>query len=109
MVLSECLTFTYLPFIVHFLDYYYYDPVVRPDMYNLNNILRSLGGGGQKSFQYKNRYFFKTKTTIKKIVASFFDKKGGLLNYQGPFLYYVRVFWGFFEPPTHLRKDIVTT
>jgi len=26
-----------------------------------------------------------------------------------PSLYYVRVFWGFFEPPTHLRKDIFTT
>ena len=26
---------------------------------------------------------------------------------KGPFLYYVRVFWGFFEPPTHLRKDIL--
>ena len=25
---------------------------------------------------------------------------------KGPFLYYVKVFWGFFEPPTHLRKDI---
>ena len=23
---------------------------------------------------------------------------------QGPSLYYVRVFWGFFEPPTHLHK-----
>ena len=28
---------------------------------------------------------------------------------KGPFLYYVRVFWGFFEPPTHLGKDIFTT
>ena len=28
---------------------------------------------------------------------------------QGPFLYYVRVFLGFFEPPTHLGKDIFTT
>ena len=28
---------------------------------------------------------------------------------KGPSLYYVRVFWGFFEPPTHLRKDIFTT
>ena len=27
----------------------------------------------------------------------------------GAILYYVRVFWGFFEPPTHLRKDIFTT
>ena len=27
---------------------------------------------------------------------------------KGPFLYYVRVFWGSFEPPTHLRKDIFT-
>ena len=25
---------------------------------------------------------------------------------KGPFLYYVRVFWGFIEPPTHLHKDI---
>ena len=33
---------------------------------------------------------------------------GGSLP-KGPFLYYVRVFWGFFEPPTHLRKDIFTT
>ena len=29
--------------------------------------------------------------------------------HKGPSLYYVRVFWGFFEPPTHLRKDIFTT
>ena len=29
--------------------------------------------------------------------------------YKGPFLYYVRVFWGSSEPPTHLRKDIFTT
>ena len=28
---------------------------------------------------------------------------------KGPSLYYVRVFWGFFEPPTHLRKDNFTT
>ena len=28
---------------------------------------------------------------------------------KGPFLYYVRVFRGFFEPPTHLRKEIFTT
>ena len=28
---------------------------------------------------------------------------------KGPSLYYVRVFWGFFEPPVHLRKDIFTT
>ena len=28
---------------------------------------------------------------------------------KGPFLYYVRVVWGFIEPPTHLRKDIFTT
>ena len=28
---------------------------------------------------------------------------------KGPFLYYVRVYWGFFEPPTHLHKDIFTT
>jgi hypothetical protein len=28
---------------------------------------------------------------------------------KGLSLYYVRVFWGFFEPPTHLRKDIFTT
>ena len=28
---------------------------------------------------------------------------------KGPFLYYVRVFWGFFELPTHLRKDIFTS
>ena len=28
---------------------------------------------------------------------------------KGPFLYYVRVVWGFFEPPTHLRKDNLTT
>ena len=26
---------------------------------------------------------------------------------KGPFLYYVRVFSGFFEPPSHLRKDIL--
>ena len=26
---------------------------------------------------------------------------------KGPFLYYVRVFWGFYEPPTHLRKGIL--
>ena len=25
---------------------------------------------------------------------------------KGPFLYYIRVFWSFFEPPTHLRRDI---
>ena len=25
------------------------------------------------------------------------------------FFYYVRVFWGFFEPPTHQRKDIFAT
>ena len=28
---------------------------------------------------------------------------------KGPFLYYVRVFWDFFEPPTDLCKDIFTT
>ena len=28
---------------------------------------------------------------------------------KGPFLYYVRVFWGFFELPTHLHKSIFTT
>ena len=28
---------------------------------------------------------------------------------KGSSLYYVRVFWGFFQPPTHLRKDISTT
>ena len=28
---------------------------------------------------------------------------------KGPFSYYVRVFWGFFEPPTHLHKGIFTT
>ena len=28
---------------------------------------------------------------------------------KGPFLFYVKVFRGFFEPPTHLRKDIFTT
>ena len=28
---------------------------------------------------------------------------------KGPSLYYVRVFWGFFEPTTYLRKDILTT
>jgi hypothetical protein len=28
---------------------------------------------------------------------------------KGPFLYYVRVFGGFTEPPTHLRKVIFTT
>ena len=27
---------------------------------------------------------------------------------KGTSLYYVRVFWDFFEPPTHLRKDIFT-
>ena len=32
-----------------------------------------------------------------------------MISTKGPFLYYVRVFWGFFEPPTHLRKDIFTT
>ena len=32
-----------------------------------------------------------------------------ILLRKGPFLYYVRVFWGFFEPPTHLRKNIFTT
>ena len=31
------------------------------------------------------------------------------IYHKGPFLYYVRVFWGLFEPPTHLRKDIFTT
>ena len=56
-----------------------------------------------------------------------FDQFGGVWNFKvhelvfvtfnlfscivmlGPFLYYVRVFWGFFETPTHLRKDIYTT
>ena len=28
--------------------------------------------------------------------------------WKGPSLYHVRVFWGFFEPPTHLCKDIST-
>ena len=28
---------------------------------------------------------------------------------KGPFLYYVSVFWGFFELPTHLGKDIFST
>ena len=28
---------------------------------------------------------------------------------KGQFLYYVRVFWGFFELPTHLCKDIFTS
>ena len=31
------------------------------------------------------------------------------VNTYGQFLYYVRVFWGFFEPPTLLRKDVFTT
>ena len=35
-------------------------------------------------------------------------RKGLGKYYKGPFLYYVRMFWGFFEPPTHLRKDIFT-
>ena len=28
---------------------------------------------------------------------------------RGPSLYYVRLFFGFLEPPTHLRKDIFIT
>ena len=86
VVFSEYLTFTYLSFIVHFLENYDYDPVVRPDMDNLNNILRSLGPGGQKSFQYKNWYFFKTKTTITIFLqlASLTKntQKRGLLHYH---------------------------
>ena len=30
-------------------------------------------------------------------------------DYLGAFFYYVRVIWGFLEPPTHLYKDIFTT
>ena len=32
-----------------------------------------------------------------------------VMQSKGPSLYYVRVFQGFFEPPTHLHKDIFTT
>ena len=36
---------------------------------------------------------------MKKVIENYLSRKG-------PSLYYVSVFWGFFEPPTHLRKDI---
>ena len=45
--------------------------------------------------------FFRNRNFYVKFIA----KNQG----KGPFLYYVRVFWGFFEPPIHLHKDIFTT
>ena len=46
----------------------------------------------------------------KKIIILYIQQVGIILLWsKGPSLYYVRVFWAFFEPPTHLRKDIFTT
>ena len=55
------------------------------------------------------RYTYRVLQTIQiKLILLCVWAEPAILG-KGPFLYYVRVFWGFFEPPTHLRKDVFTT
>ena len=55
-----------------------------------------------ESFPLKNYFSYDNKFLV--------ETRNSLMNIpKGPFLYYVRVFWGLFEPPTQLRKDIFKT
>ena len=49
--------------------------------------------------------WIEVETNLQSVMAMYRSSHVG----RRPSLYYVRVFWGFFEPPTHLRKDIFTT